>query len=291
MDQGVRNSDEAIEYFEKAVALDSLYYEARVRLGAAYFVQGIYGGGSLSFQRSNEILKQAVQINPNLPGAYKTLANNNFWIEADISKASMYYQMALDRGLLEPNDTQAYLSIADGRPEEAVHIGEQMLANDPLSVYNKVEFSRICVTAGAYKKQLEVSEELLAEHPKQASALRHRGESLIHLGRYEEAESIFEQLVPLNGYGAYGLAAAKFHLNKKKEAYEVLNNYRSQMSVLNIASVFMAFGEVDSALSYLERALETNHLGITVLRSSGFIQPYKDDPRFQAILGKLDPSN
>ena len=166
-----------------------------------------------------------------------------------------------------------------------------MLANDPLSLQKQVEFSRICLSAGAFEKQLDISSHILAEYPGQSSALRHRGESLIHLGRYEEAEAIFAELVKLNGYASYGLIVSRFHLQNKEEAYKLFQKYRSQLSPKYVAIVFFAFHEADSAFVYLEKSIHQKDLGTMFLAYSGFLQPYKDDPRFQAILRKLSQSD
>ncbi len=129
--------------------------------------------------------------------------------------------------------------------------------------------------------------DVLEDNPKLSSILRHRGEAHIHLERYKEAEAIFEELISLKGYAAYGLAAAKFHLGKEEDAQKILETYKPNLISLDIANIYMAFGESDSAWVYLDKAIREKDLGFSLIRNSGFLKPYLDDPRFQELLEKL----
>lgn len=59
--------DEAIDYFQKTLALDGGYFQAHVSLGGAYSRKGMYG-------EAEEILLQAINLEPEYGPAYYNLA-------------------------------------------------------------------------------------------------------------------------------------------------------------------------------------------------------------------------
>ncbi len=56
---------------------------------------------------------------------------------------------------------------------------------------------------------------------------------------------------------------------------------------MSIAAVYCALGDKDRALEWLEKAIDQHDASVSDLPSLPFVDPLRDDPRFQNLLGRI----
>ena len=80
----------SMKYFERAIALDSLFDEAYVWMGVGYAAQGTwYGnlGGKEAYKLSNPYFHKALEINPGNAQALYSLGNSRYFFDWDFKGA------------------------------------------------------------------------------------------------------------------------------------------------------------------------------------------------------------
>ena len=122
------------------------------------------------------------------------------------------------------------------------------------------------------------------------------GPGLVGLGRHDEAVEAFRQQVivapgdPMSqaGHGwALGLAG------RKQEALTILEDLERRRSESYVggslvAGVCVGLGDHDRAISWLEKAAEERDGLMTFVNSLLVSDPLRSDPRFQALLRKIN---
>ncbi|MFK7923234.1 MAG: adenylate/guanylate cyclase domain-containing protein [Bacteroidia bacterium] len=289
LNAGASKIDEAIEHLEKAVALDSGYYFAYVKLGIARFKKGIFSSEDAYFEKGKQTLQRAIELNPNLPDAYAHLSEVVIMKDAAPEESEKLIKTAISLGYPSVNKYSAYVLIAKGQIGEGIGIMEAIVEKDPLSVLAKATLSRVYLMAREYEKELAFSAEVLAQYPGQSSVMRHRGEAMLHLGMADEALPLYQELVEYRGYAAYGLVICYQRLGQETKARELLEQYRSKLRDVDLAFYYVESNQTDSAFYYLERSLKAKELGILYARKNDFLEPLRSDPRYQAMLKQYLP--
>jgi tetratricopeptide (TPR) repeat protein len=152
---------------------------------------------------------------------------------------------------------QAFRDLSEKQDQEYFcdGVAEALLVNNPFSVLAKTNLSRINLWTGNYERVLEVTEKTLQEHPRQSSAMRHRGEAFLMLGKNEAALGIFEELSSILNYANYANVIALNRLGKKEESRLAFQQARPQMVATHQALFFVEYQQIDSAFYYLEKGI------------------------------------
>ena len=110
--------------------------------------------------------------------------------------------------------------------------------------------------------------------------------------RNEDALKIAEQETE-EAWRFYALALANHALGKTKESDEALANlidkYKSTFAI-QIADVYGYRGEHDAAFEWLDRSYEQRDPGVTELKNNPLLRGLESDPRYTAMLKKLNLS-
>ena len=189
--------DRAVDCLERAVAIDPEYAPAWAYLSSAYAVRG--GSSGHGWQEgvtaSREALQRALALDPDEAHTWISQGQLKSYYDWDWEGARSDLERARS---LAPDNSEVYAALArlarsHGRLAESVELAERAIALDPLNL----------------------------------TAHSDRSRALMYLGRYEEAELGFRELVGLNP------------------------NHRNGTSMLS--RIEMLRGNVDSALALNER--------------------------------------
>jgi Flp pilus assembly protein TadD len=124
------------------------------------------------------------------------------------------------------------------------------------------------------------------------------GWSYIYNGMAEEALEEFQKAIELSGdpadpslLGPLGVAHAAS--GKSEKAHQILTRLRElseqrYVSPSEFATVHLALGDKNRALAYLEKGYEERSSYLTYLKADPFLDPLRDDPRFQSLLRRLN---
>jgi arylsulfatase A-like enzyme/Flp pilus assembly protein TadD len=159
---------------------------------------------------------------------------------------------------------------------------------DPKSQLNVLDSLKEAVedfSAGRYTKATEGFREVLSSQPRLIDAWEHLGQSLMALGRVEEALEAYQQGFEFSDrapHFATAIASALMRLNRLEEAkqHAELAAHAHELSHDLLAQIAIRQGDLESAEAYVERALATRgtRLGPLITRAElRFLQNRLDE--------------
>jgi TolB-like protein/Tfp pilus assembly protein PilF len=247
----VSGFDSALADAEKAIALDP---DLAAGYSARGFVRAVY---RFDFKGGQEDLEKAVALNP-----------GDAWV---------LHRSAILLGIL-------------GNLPEAIARDEQALALDPLS-------AEICMRLGFFlmmaNQQLErvrtLYEKALAIAPHYTLPQVHLGDLELLEGQPERALAIFSQTT-VTDFRLGGQAKAEYSRGHPDASQRNLDQLIAERppSSASVAGVYAWRGEKDEAFRWAERAYTERDVGITWLTIDFDFRGLRDDPRYKALLKKMN---
>jgi TolB-like protein/DNA-binding winged helix-turn-helix (wHTH) protein len=292
-----KDTEMAAQYFERATQLDPTYALAWVGLSRARKWQAVRGliPKEQGYRLAREAVDRALALNPNLPEAYIQMGRIKQQIDFDWAGADASCQRAVALGPGNPENVAiAALSAAYlGRFDEALRLSRRAVDLDPLNAVSwtalgGTEFymGQLDQAASDYKKALELNPDIWTGH-------YFLGKVYIMQGRPQEALPEIEriQLVDLR---LYLYAPAYYALGRKKEADAALNELIAKYharSAYYIATVYAFRNQSDQAFEWLDRAYAQRDDGLIETKVDPFLKSLHSDPRYAALLKKLNLPN
>jgi tetratricopeptide (TPR) repeat protein len=189
---GQGNYEEAITYFDKALAIDPNYKEALNGKGDALVDQGNYEEAITYFDK-------ALAIDPN----YKLALNNKGYAlggQGNYEEAITYYDKAL---AIDPNyktalNNKGYALGGQGNYEEAITYFDKALAIDPNYKEALTNKGYALGGQGNYEEAITYFDKALAIDPNLKEALNGKGDALVDQGNYEEAITYYDKALAID---------------------------------------------------------------------------------------------
>jgi TolB-like protein/Tfp pilus assembly protein PilF len=288
----------AIEYLERAIALDPDNALALVALADARANQGGYGWLSVDegFGKAREAALAALALAPELPEAHIAHGRVLAFHDYDWKAARDCAERAL---ALSPDHPEGLRLAGRLLPDaadlpRAIELLERSTEIDPLGSSAFATLGLLLRAAGrledalaAFHKALELSPQRIGSHLMTALTLR-------DMGRLEDAFAEVEQ-EPARWAKITGLAVLHHDAGREAEARSFLEELVRDNSVdsgYQIAAVYAVFGEADAMFAWFDRAIEESDGGVMIAPIEPFLRPYHADPRWARIRRalKLDPA-
>ena len=158
----------SIEFYEQAIALDPKFAEAHAGIADANIIMFNFSfrPAEQTIPRARESVNRALQLDPNAPHAYTSLALIQFLIDRDWTEAEKSLKRAIE---LNPNNADAYHRYAYflmrlGRFDESLQKAEKALELNPLSniVQSGIGLTYLC--ARRYPEAISHLEKTAAEN-------------------------------------------------------------------------------------------------------------------------------
>ncbi|HUG40210.1 MAG TPA: hypothetical protein VMM12_06990 [Longimicrobiales bacterium] len=284
----------ALQHFESALALDSLYAPAHVGVATAWGMraQGLHMAPSEALPYARTHLAKALELDPDLAAARAMEAGHSVWVDWEFEAGAAGYRRALE---LDPNDarTRAFyghvLTIL-GQWDEAIRQGELAMELDRLDPFVAGLHGAILASTGHTRQAIELIEATLEANPGVRFGLAALFNALHVEARYEE-EVHYRRAF----YASRGEDAAVAALDRGFEeggyrtglarAAEVLTSQARDRGVgyMPAAQLYAVAGEADLAMDLLEMAVEVRESPLPYLGVIPGFWSLHDDPRFQAI--------
>ncbi len=280
---------------DAAIARDSHYADAYVAKATALWV---LAQTSIPTQASNELAegesaaRKAVALAPKLGSAHAALAN--FALERlDFVSALAHTKHSL---ALSPNDPDV-LSFASRNlacfvgPQEGLRLVDRAIALDPLNGRFYWRKAEVLTYLRRYSQAIEAGRKALALAPELHNARIFIGDSLLLLGRPEEAKA------------EYGAMPAGYPFRLTREALvdartgDIVGANQKIAQLKKIGPNFFnfQFGEVyayvqnkDRAFAEFDNAVKAKNTGLIYLKVDPFLDPIRTDPRYAALLRRLN---
>jgi TolB-like protein len=283
---------EAAAYFQEALKLDPSFAPAAEHLAETYGTLAAYGyAPPKMFEEARKAAQLALRLNPGSVFAHAVLGEVHHFYDWDWRAAGQEFQQAL---ALDPRHTEALagaalLASTLGRSQESVDYMMTSLSLDPLNALQFELLEILQYEAGHLREAEAAGRRALEIAPDFTEAGDVLVPILIASGRFQEA-LIEAQKWKSNG----GLALVYYKLGRRADSdaavarmtQEDQNNF-----AFGVASVHAFRGETTQALSWLERAYEQKDSQIISIKSDPYLVPLAREPRFKALLAKMNLSD
>lgn len=288
---------QAIAYFERAIALDPGYALAYANIAIAYTEIAEIGAvpPSEAFPRAREAAAAALRLDPTLAEAHSTAAYLKL-CDFEWAEAEREFKRALE---LNPNSADTYdlygrLCSAQERFDEAIALLRRAQEMDPLA--HRLDVATTLLRAGRYTEAAVGAESALAFEPGLDRAHATLGWAQIKKGQVEAGIASLERAVSLSPTTtqwvaqlglAYGLTG------RTEQAREILRRLETEarhsyVSPYQLVFVYAGLGDQERALDLLERAVEERAGAAYGIKGSFLLAPLRSNPRFQALLRKMN---
>ena len=292
-----RNTDKDTEmagkYYERATQLDPSYALAWVGLSRVRKWQAHRGviPSEEGFRLAREAVERALALNPNLAAAHTQMGRIQQQVDFDWAGADASYQRAVE---VEPGNPQAVSMAASstrllGRFDEALRLNRRAVDLDPLNagswqILAETEFlmGQLNQAAADCKKALELNPDIWTG-PILLSKI------YVMQGRPEDALPKIE-LVRYDNERAFLYAIAYHALGREKESDAALSELIAMhpSNSFHIAEVYAFRNQFDEAFEWLDRAYGERDAGLIQTKVEPFLKSLRHDPRYAALLRKLN---
>jgi len=286
--------------FQQAIALDPTHGPSYAGLGYALAMMGFYGFilGVEAYPRAEAAAKRALELDSSLAEAHATLGWVSLQYRFNGKEALMHYQQAID---LRPDLAIAHHGfgvywLTRRKYTEAVECMRRAVELDPLTPLFQAHYGWMLHCAGDDEMGLRVMNSALELHPGDYYLMRVRLYACI-TGKRPDLAAQTRPIISLHtksrqialGLEAWAcVAACQFD-----DARKILNELLAEPSIETgveyyLALVSCVLGDTQRAIDWLEKAYEHRLGVIIILDGEPVWAPLRPDPRFQALLRKLD---
>jgi TolB-like protein/DNA-binding winged helix-turn-helix (wHTH) protein len=284
---------EAIEYFEGAAIEDPDYALAYAGIAdAVVALTDFYVSPAETGDRGRRAALRAIELDETLAEAHTSLGVIHLLFDWDWPAAERELRRALE---LRPSYADAhswygYYLVAMGRPAEAIEQVTATEALDPLSVATQLHASWVYYLARRPEEAMAHVRRALALDPHPAI-----GHGAIWVAYAPVPEFLKGARIEQHSSSPLvlaSLAGAAAVSGDHGEAERLLREI-DQLSTTHhvcwyeVATVYAALHKADEAFRYLERSVAEHSMCLPDLRMDPRFDPIRADPRFAALLGRL----
>jgi DNA-binding winged helix-turn-helix (wHTH) protein/TolB-like protein/Flp pilus assembly protein TadD len=292
----VKDARRAVEYFQRAIAVDPAFAPAYAALATSYseMTDSSILDPKEFGPKAEAAARKALELDERLVEAHVTLAllQRGAW---DWQAAEREYVRALE---LNPNHAAArssyafYLSLV-GRHAQAVaearHAGEL----DPLSPHAKGTIAFLLHFSRQYDQAIRALEETLELWPDDIGVRLLLAITYASKGRYVDAIAAYKRVIELGGdrptVQIY-LGATYAMSQDRERARAILRKLEATETYISpgeLAVLYVALGENEKAFASLANAYAAHDTQLQNIGVDPFFDPLRSDPRFKDLLQRV----
>jgi DNA-binding SARP family transcriptional activator len=287
----------AINYLERAIALDPRFAAAYAELAALYAVGGSWGQPSASLREQREMFAKAEamalkarDLDDSLSYAHTTLAFVRMR-QYDLPSAAEELKRAL---MLDSSDTfahefQGLLYWWTERPAAAVAEESRAVRVDPLSAEANVELAHAFYFARRYDEAFAQIRKVNVVPPFRRAVI-YLAEIDMARGKWESAITALRALPPNRVRGRALLGYALGRAGERTEATGILSELiirwkAGTSGAFDVATVCAGLGDFDEAFAWLNRAFDDRSLSVEIM--TPLFDDIRADQRFELVRQRL----
>ena len=286
--------EEAIKYFQQAIAKDPDYARAYAGLADCY---ALLPGYTMTIPQTEALPKaraaalKALQLDEGLAEAHTSLALITENYDWDWQTAEKEYRRAID---LNPNYATAHHWYAEyltwnGRFDEALRESERARQLDPLSLIIAADNAMIFYCSRQYDRAEMGFNAVLEMEPTfpRAHIVRY---VYVETGQFEKALADIDKYSPNNTpwerVYVLGRAGRRAEAQHAMEGLKQLN-HRHPVDPAAFAWAYIGMGKKNEALAWLDKAYARHSNIIDTLKVDPAWDPLRSDPRFQHLVRRV----
>ena len=281
---------QAVLLYEQALQLDPNYAQAWAWLAYAHIRRIAQGGepdSADNHQRALAAAKRAIELNPNLPEGYSSLATANLQFERDWGAAAQ----ALDKAAaIDPNHAlvdqiRGHLSAAVGTSAEAMAYFRRAVDADPLNMLPRKYVGRALYYQGRSGEAIAELRRAIEINPRFPGLHYELGRALLQANQPDAANAAFAA-EPDATWRQNGTVLGYFASRRTQEAQALLAAFTANPDggEFQLAETYAFSGQPDKAFEWLDRARAQHDPGIIWTRNDPLLASIAADPRFAAFL-------
>ncbi|NQU85528.1 MAG: tetratricopeptide repeat protein [Mariniphaga sp.] len=291
--KGYETRIKAMEYFQKAVELDTDYAEAHSYIGETYLH---FAGLEIlstadAYSKARTAVQKAISIDELNPRAHKVLAYIHLFYDWDWEAAISEYNKAIQYGLAEQNEFITYYYIFVNKDyDHAIYISKQILETDPLHTESHWQLGLCYYFAGRFEEAIVSFDNAIELDPNYSEAHHWKGITLGYLGKFEEALRSIEKANAIwqnQGPASFDLLMIKILMGHKDEVLQAFDP-EAYTEPLNAAMLYIYLDMPDEAIYWLEKGYRERSLMMITLKHFWIWDPIRDDPRFIEIYNRMN---
>jgi len=285
----------AVEYLKRALALDPNYAPAWGILGQVLMDDFFYSGSLTEMRKISaqvhEAAQKAIALDPKSSNGHLALARAFHWFDWRWDAAEAEYKSAMD---LDPQNAEAYgmasyLSVFLGRCDEAVRLATNAAKIDPLNSFTYLYLGdaqecrgNLAEAEAAYRKSLELNPAADEIRGILGMLLLRKGDATAALTQIEQEpmESFRRVLRPL----ALDALGRRAEADREITALEQTPNDH----VYGLAAIYASRNDANRAFVLLDLAYQQHSSGVLFLRVDDRFRNLVRDPRYKALLHKMN---
>jgi TolB-like protein/Tfp pilus assembly protein PilF len=294
------NLQKAIAQFDVVVKLSPTFAPAYSGLSDAY-TWAAYNEGFIravdAKPRAKEAAARAVLLDDMSAEAHTSLGVYKAWFEYDWegSERELRRAIALNPNYAYAHDQLNQMLALVGRFDEAIAEGQRAIALDPLSPSILNDQVMTMVYAGKGRQALELAQKASELDPTFFFPTHEEGMLALQTGHFREAIPKFERSRTLSAppFTTAYLAYAYGMSGDRTRAMATLGELKKmspggEVAPFNLALVSLGLGDRAGALDHLEQAYEASSELLVWLKIDRIYDPLRSDPRFIALMKRLN---
>ena len=289
----------ALAYFNQAVEEDPNYAQAYSGLADTYALLGDWQYAVLppkeALPKAKAAAMKALELDSEQGEAHSSLAFVLDGFDWDLESGEKEFRRAIE---LNPGYATAHhwyawhLSLL-GKYDEAIAEMKKAENLDPLSLIINSDLAELLVLAHSYDESIRQSHKTLDMDPGFALAHNQLGQAYLEKRMFGEAILELEKATQLSGGSptcVANLARAYAASNRRADATKLLNDLKRRstpgfLHASEVATIYVALGDEDQAMIWLERGYE-ERFNPGVLLRPGF-DPLRSNSRFQKLVRRI----
>ncbi|HVT38000.1 MAG TPA: winged helix-turn-helix domain-containing protein [Gemmatimonadaceae bacterium] len=291
---------QALEQFERAIALDPQDPAAQAGLADTYAAMSDFGVASPAemHPRAMKAAERALELDPKSAEGQEALGRAQFLFDWNFAAAerSLARAVTLNPDYMPAHQAIAWVKSARGQYAEAIAAAERALQLDPVNTARYTELAWVLALGGRHGEALREVERALQLDPRSSGINLTKGWVLELSGQPDSAFAAYRDAIRLSGapevslqhieavYRAEGLAGFfRSSLNRRGGGTPMSDTFRAQL--------YARAGEPDRAIESLERAYEKREGALAWVNVEPSFRPLRSDARFQQIAAHVGPRN
>lgn len=288
----------AIDYFHKATERDPGFAAAFSGLADTLMILPINSDVAPqdAFPEAKVAIARAFELEKDSAEAYSSDATVKFWFDWDFNAAEVAARQAIN---LNSNYSLAHLYLAHvlsnvGRHEEALASIQQARVLDPFSLITNAMYGQFLYQAGRDSEAVTQLRSTVHMEPHFWVAHICLAKVYEKLGMYSEAFEACDSALNFSGGNAEALSLAGYihavagdTLKAERRIQEMLDRKTERyVPPYNLALVYSGLGQTDTALRWLNEALEDRDVHMVFLLDHKW-DGMRGNVQFQEIMGRV----
>jgi len=291
----------AKQFFEIAISREQQFALAHDGLAETYAWLGFNGfiRPKDGFSAAVFSALRAIEIDPGLAQTHALLGMLRSQLDYNWAEVDREMALALE---LDPGSPMVRFRYAasgllpHGRMDEAIAEVQRALESDPLSLFMRAWLAQYFILMRQYDRTIEECQKIISLDPGYFFSYLALGEVLCERGLYSDAISQLRKAAGRSGnaplvLGYLGMALARSgDFVSARSVLADLYDAASQLYIppTSLGTIHLGLGEIDKVFTCLERAIDDRDPIIIPIKTDPSLDPLRADPRFAALLRKMN---